>query len=240
MHQVESHRAMGTQCPKLTIICLEGCHGSGKTVICNEMRAQGYPVLDEAFIDMPSYSLDPQSLLMETIWVCNWFQSILQLESRLHRTSKKHQIVIVDRSPFSAIAYARNGHLLQPLILQQMQEIQSLRRIQFHTVRIDVDPDVLYARICVRLEQEPERMRFHESDKNWMHTILTFYNAFPWDFTVKNESSDIRKVVLDILHRVSTRDPNVHTFCRCKGKAGNSPLDSDADTQSEEDRKIIY
>lgn len=29
-------------------------------------------VLDEAFLDMPEYALHPQSLLMETTWVCSW------------------------------------------------------------------------------------------------------------------------------------------------------------------------
>lgn len=78
----------------MIVVCLEGCHGtapypaqsgpgwplmapwacagSGKTELCTRFRDAGYMVLDEAFLDMPEYALHPQSLLMETTWVCTW------------------------------------------------------------------------------------------------------------------------------------------------------------------------
>jgi tRNA A37 threonylcarbamoyladenosine biosynthesis protein TsaE len=31
----------------MIVICLEGCHGSGKTSLCKEFGARGYNVLDE-------------------------------------------------------------------------------------------------------------------------------------------------------------------------------------------------
>jgi hypothetical protein len=49
--------------------------GSGKTQLCNAFMNAGFWVLDEAFLDMPSYALHPQSLLMETTWVCSWYGS---------------------------------------------------------------------------------------------------------------------------------------------------------------------
>lgn len=112
------------------VICLEGCHGSGKTALTAEFRRLGYAVMDEGFLDQPETLLHPQvrarcpalalswsisgeviiliwdfrapvgvlrtnlarfstlhttispfvtlqSLLMETAWVCGWFQRLM-------------------------------------------------------------------------------------------------------------------------------------------------------------------
>ena len=47
----------------MIVICLEGCHGCGKSSLCEKFQEAGYEVLDEAFLDMPEYALHPQSLL---------------------------------------------------------------------------------------------------------------------------------------------------------------------------------
>lgn len=51
--------------------------GSGKTQLCKEFEAAGYNVFDEAFMDMPSVNLHPQSFVMENIWVSHWIQRLL-------------------------------------------------------------------------------------------------------------------------------------------------------------------
>ncbi len=125
----------------IIIISLEGCHGSGKTALCDEFENQGFRILDEAFMDMPSYALHPQSLLMETTWVVSWFQRVLQLaENERERNHGKitKKVFIADRSPFSAVFYSNSGHLLEPLIREQMKEIQESANIHFHTVHVKV------------------------------------------------------------------------------------------------------
>ena len=68
----------------MIVICLEGCHGeeilnyclyllcflillcvgSGKTELCKHFQRAGFNVLDENFLDMPSFPfLHPQSLV---------------------------------------------------------------------------------------------------------------------------------------------------------------------------------
>ena len=51
---------------------LSGC---GKTELCQRFKQAGFQILDEAFLDMPEYMLHPQSLLMETTWVCAWYDA---------------------------------------------------------------------------------------------------------------------------------------------------------------------
>ena len=103
----------------MIVICIEGSHGCGKTKICNEFEEADFWVLDEGFMNMPSYSLHPQSLLMETTWVCSWFARLLKKQAELKASGcpDDEQIFFADRSPFSAVFYSkRAGHLLTPLI----------------------------------------------------------------------------------------------------------------------------
>ena len=47
-----------TPLPAMLVICLEGCHGCGKTELCQHFEAAGFQVLDEAFIDMKEVRTD--------------------------------------------------------------------------------------------------------------------------------------------------------------------------------------
>ena len=42
----------------MIVICLEGCHGCGKSSLCKQMSEAGYSILDEAFLDIESYFSD--------------------------------------------------------------------------------------------------------------------------------------------------------------------------------------
>ena len=117
----------------MIVICVEGCHGCGKTELSKQFQDAGFWVLDEAFLDMPEYALHPQSLLMETTWVCCWFERLLRRADECKRADVPHeqQVFIADRSPFSAVFYAQNGkgNLLEPIIREHVRELrESLTR----------------------------------------------------------------------------------------------------------------
>lgn len=203
MKTTRSTRAQSSS--KLVIVALEGCHGCGKTALCEEFEAQGYRVLDEAFLDMPSYALHPQSLLMETSWVCSWFERVLRIADRLRQQDASGnatgpQVYIADRSPFSAVLYSANGKLLEPVIREQMREVQRFANVQFYNVHVRVERSLLWQRIKERLMREPERMRYNEHKQEWMDKTLEFYDSFPWDLTVRNDEHG----VATIADRIST------------------------------------
>ncbi|KAI9906937.1 hypothetical protein PsorP6_002834 [Peronosclerospora sorghi] len=188
----------------VVIVALEGCHGCGKTALCEEFEAQGYDILDEAFMNMPAYALHPQSLLMETSWVCSWFERVLRLAGRV-KAGRKH-VFIADRSPFSAIFYSANGHMLEPIIREQMKEVQEFASVQFYTVHIQVERELLWRRICARLEMEPERLRLNEHKREWMEETLAFYEKFAWDLTVRNDERSVATIANIISQLLRERD----------------------------------
>ncbi|TDH71282.1 uncharacterized protein CCR75_004662 [Bremia lactucae] len=221
--------------PDVIIVALEGCHGCGKTTLCNAFAAQGYDILDEGFLDMASYSLHPQSLLMETSWVCSWFTRVLRIAE--HATPGRKRIYIADRSPFSSVLYSAHGHLLEPVIREQMREVQDFTNVQIYTVLVQVEPERLWRRICTRLKQEPKRLHLKERNRDWMEETIAFYDNFKWDLTVTTNEDSVDTIVTRISRLISA--PCERTLpCR---KIRHSPsvsstlsTDSECDSAEEE------
>ncbi|OWY90859.1 hypothetical protein PHMEG_00040818 [Phytophthora megakarya] len=225
---------------KLVVVALEGCHGCGKTALCEEFEAQGYDILDEAFMDMPAYALHPQSLLMETSWVCSWFERVLRLADRVK--SDRKQVFIADRSPFSAVLYSANGHLLEPVIREQMREVQDFAGVQFYTVHVQVERELLWRRICARLELEPERLRLNEHKREWMEETLAFYESFSWDLTVTNDERSVATIAENISRILREKDDTFEAVYQCtkprrspNSSSNSSTLSTDSECESAEE-----
>ena len=134
--------------------------------MCKQFQEVGFDVLDEGFLNMPSFSIKPQSLVMESIWVSNWFQRLLQMQKdfqQLYGDAAMKKIFIADRSPYSAVYYAgKNGPLLTPLIRQGIEDLQTEAGIYVITVSVKVDQELLWQRIKDRIKLEPERVKYNE------------------------------------------------------------------------------
>ncbi len=202
----------------MLVCCLEGCHGVGKSTILAKFKSLGMNVLDEAFVDMPSYSLHPQTLTMESIWITNWFQRLLKLQQ-----DDPNGFYICDRSPYCAELYARQGkyaHVLQPFIQEQIKELKELADIEVYTVHLNVAPDLLWSRILERLALEPEREKFDENNPAWMRQVLEWYNTHEWDFNVDNngdmqQNTDaILNVVRELLQQLHKQLPSFRALTR--------------------------
>lgn len=204
----------------MIVICLEGCHGSGKTSVLSELATAGFNVLDEAFIDMPSYTKDlhPQSLMMESMWVCQWFERLLRKKSNMDDSNEADQIFFADRSPYSAVFYSRNGgHLLSPLIREQIKELAHAAQIEIHTVYIKVRPSVLWKRIQARLLEQPGRLQFNENKREWMDQTLDFYDNFTWDCDIDNSDCSVPAVMENLVSMISRRSPRFQRIVSTDG-----------------------
>lgn len=138
-------------------------------------------MLDEAFIEQPEYALHPQTLIMETVWLSNWFMRLLKMASET--ADHEQAIFIADRSPYSAEYYAAHGALLGPVIKQQITELK-VKNIHIYTVLVEVEREELWRRINSRLEREPFRRKYNEHSREWMEKTLSWYLGHEWDFRV--------------------------------------------------------
>eukprot|EP01104_Vermistella_antarctica_P017596 TRINITY_DN624_c4_g1_i1.p1 TRINITY_DN624_c4_g1~~TRINITY_DN624_c4_g1_i1.p1 ORF type:complete len:264 (+),score=76.17 TRINITY_DN624_c4_g1_i1:64-792(+) len=220
----------------MIVICLEGCHGSGKTQLNNMFERAGFPVLDEAFMDMPSFSLHPQTLIMESIWVSHWVSRILKKDMELKEEAVKmgddsihrNAIYIADRSPYSAAFYAPKGHLLEPLIQEQLKDLKKLAGIEIYTVYLKVEGDLLWNRISDRLSREPHRKNYNEDSRKWMQTTVDFYESKIgklWDFVLENNDISIADLMTLLVQMLSSKSESFRTHY-----AGFSPIVSNTST----------
>lgn len=191
----------------MLVVCLEGCHGCGKTELSEKFAKAGFIVLDEAFLDMPCAALHPQSLVMETFWVCSWFERILQHSNQIESRGLSHKshVFIADRSPFSAVFYANRGELLAPIIRQQIIEVKEAAGIEILTVHLKVDKETLWKRIQARLKVEPGRVKYNEDKREWMEKVRAFYDEFKWDLDIDNSEEDPSKTLKSLMQRVVAR-----------------------------------
>jgi hypothetical protein len=152
-------------------------------------------VLDEGFLDMPQFGLTPQSFTMELIWVAKWIERVLELNN-----AKPLETYYADRSPFSALLYAPNGHLMRSAISETIEDMLAQADIEIVTVYIKVTNDILWERISERLIEEPQRKQYNEDSREWMETAVKFYddNSSLWDYTVHNNMVEIDTVISDI------------------------------------------
>jgi len=190
----------------MIVICLEGCHGCGKTEMCRRFEKAGYDCLDEAFMDMPALDLHPQSLVMESIWVSRWMERLLTKKAELGE-KEKSTIFFADRSPYSAVFYSKtNGHVLDPLIKAQLQALREEAGIFVYTVYLRVASDnLLWERIQTRLVKEPQRKLYNEHSRQWMQTTLQFYESRTWDFVFENNRSSLDDLSLSLSNHLTDR-----------------------------------
>jgi thymidylate kinase len=173
----------------MRVICVEGSHGCGKTKIIKELEAMSYHVIDEGFLDMPKFSLPPQSFTMEAIWASRWIERILSMQEKYGDV-----IFFADRSPFSVLFYAPNGKIMEQMIMEQIMDLLVNAGIEIITVHISVSKTVLWRRIQDRLAREPEREKYGESEYSHMERAVDFYesNNRLWDYTIYNNEDSLK------------------------------------------------
>ena len=200
--------------PRTPLDSLEN-KGCGKTELVETLSRRGWDVLDEAFLDMPrSLTLHPQSLTLEMRWVTDWCVTGLRvsphsnpnpplaatkLNSRRSRFARvlrefdssgsSRKVLFTDRSPFSAALYCqgtKGADFILPVVRAQMAELSQQAKIDFYSVRVSVDRDVLWRRVQDRLVREPDRAALQEDSKEWFDHVLGFYDRLEWDLVVDN------------------------------------------------------
>jgi hypothetical protein len=152
-----------------------------------------------------------ETLVMESIWVSKWIERCLEKQKEAKKNCGTDQIIyFADRSPFSAVFYAKGpeGKLLEPLIQAQIRQLEELAGITIITVYVKVEPNLLYSRILERLKREPGREKFNEASRDWMEKTVNFYETHPllWDHTVANDSS-VDALVEKIVEQVRITQP---------------------------------
>lgn len=218
------------------VVCLEGCHGVGKSTLLSVLEKRGFTTLDEAFLDQPKYALHPQTLTMEVVWVSNWFMRLLKLKHDLEIEGKTtNTIFFADRSPYSAVFYSKSSYSnhLEGVIRGQIEELSRMANIHVVTVRLSADRDIIWHRITERLKVEPERKKFNENKREWMEETMNWYDSFHWDITVDNGTISSEQCAPELVNHLCSSFPSFSTSLPELALKAITPKNED-DTTSEE------
>ena len=145
-------------------------------------------------------------MMRETAWVTHWFERVL----RYHKDHPDVDLVVSDRSPFSAVIYANKGRQLKECIATQIEELEAYTPVKVTNIMLDVEPSILWQRILARLEEEPERVRYNEAKEEWMWTVRARYDELRdvWDAVVDNSAPfgihNIQASLLNLVHELKS------------------------------------
>lgn len=180
------------------IIALEGVHGAGKTTMLmtfkQPTKSNTIPIVAENFLDNDKImGLNKTGILSESLWISDWFSNVLK------HFNEGHDVVITDRSPYSACIYS-GSPLLKELVDKQFEELEQVS-VKLTTVYLKVPIDVIWSRIMKRLssgQETTERLELNENDYEFLKTIYKVYEGCSWDWFVTN-LEEFDKVVSEYL-----------------------------------------
>jgi thymidylate kinase len=157
----------------MKVVSLVGPSGAGKTTVLKKLKSN-YTTNKEMYMELNRHSLDNRLVVSKWLYVGNWFDQILE-----HFHSGK-KLVITDRSPLDTCAYVSNdATVLLELVLSSFNELSKLG-IEFKTILVTGDFDILQGRINARLKLEPARLEYNEDN--------TTHNKNAHDFYVNNQN----------------------------------------------------
>ena len=186
---------------KVLLLCIEGCHGIGKTTFVDRLRRQGYPVVIENFDEFlahakkthPEYTPNEQLHFAQVNYIYHLREKILETYITPHK-----RILVLDRSFLSTFLYSLNfahftgdkelrGNKKRHFSLFALHEkvvavIRELHKYcDFHYIIHEVSPHSEDAKIILkqikrRLLLQPWRAEHHEDNPHWSKRIMRSYN----------------------------------------------------------------
>lgn len=156
---------------QLTVFSLVGPSGSGKSTLLKEL-ARSYPVLQEKYMELNRFGLDNTLCLSKWGYINYWFNSVLEARG----TAK---VLVTDRCPYDTCAYVRSGaEALKTVVHNSFNDIRGVG-VRPVLILLTADFDHLQSRIADRLKAEPERLKYHEGERE--------HNQRAWQFFVANK-----------------------------------------------------
>lgn len=184
--------------PPKVVCALEGCHGCGKTTVIETLRRRGVHCLDECFIDVQTFGLPQQGVTNELLWMSRWFERVLRCDG-------DGDVVVVDRSPYSAAIYMdatpEVRRTMTDIVRHQIEEMRRHLDVRIITVHLSTSMNTNWNRIQSRLQQHPQRVTFHEDNETHFKSVWETYDGAMWDVTVDAEG-DVDKTADQIIKNV--------------------------------------
>lgn len=178
---------------QLTVFSLVGPSGSGKSTLLREL-ARNYPVLEEKYMELNRFGLDNTLCLSKWGYINYWFNSVLEAR-------EVDKLLITDRCPYDTCAYVKNGAgALRTLVQNSFDDIRGIG-VRSVLVLLTGDFSHLEERISMRLRAEPERLKYHEGEREHNRRAWQFFvdNERLWHYTIDSTEMTLQEVYEEVV-----------------------------------------
>lgn len=198
--------------PKLKCIFLEGCHGVGKTFICNHLKNLGHNTISENFGDIIKFQKTFERKYDHPHFTIHraQIQFILELERKIRKFYENRKVIktlYIDRSFLTSIIYSTvletyyySKDLKFPDYMREIvavshdvaNRLKNYCTIQYFVIN-SPNYDFLQKRIKKRILKEPWRKNRNEEDKFWTQHIQKLYSPkhFPYFVNITHTDKKI-------------------------------------------------
>lgn len=180
---------------EMKVFAIVGPSGSGKSSVINRFQSLGFTTMTEKYLDSyPSQLINNRELLSKWSWSTRWIDHILEYKMR------DTNIVMTDRCPLETVPYASDGNLILDPLKHILKELQN-HDIWVKTIYLRVPHQICFRRCKARIEKEPKRVNYGETDWDYTASIHEFYEQCSknlWDFTVETSGKSIDDIASEI------------------------------------------
>ena len=182
------------------IVCIDGCIGSGKTSVLEELHARGYTIYKEGVDNWSNYLQlfydDPQR------WGFTLQMSILMdMHHQYANMLNANDIVFVERSPGSALVFVENSKSMGYMCREEYDLYQSYYNF-FNwtpdtTIQLTASPGTCYDRVRERNREGEEKIGIE-----YLEALCARYAMLPGE-RIDTEGCSIDEIADNVLKLLS-------------------------------------
>ncbi|UCC20261.1 MAG: deoxynucleoside kinase [Promethearchaeota archaeon] len=167
------------------VISIAGAHGVGKTTVFNLFKLyvkdnNKFKFYPERYVKKPPFpfgSLNKQISFRSELHFLQQFirrnQNIVNFDNRYNG-----RIIILDRTPLCVLVYSKSLNLKEKDFELILDTYNSIIWKEDYIIYLSAKPDTIMKRIIQRGSLEKIRKEWNEEDKDYLLTIISYYNQF--------------------------------------------------------------
>ena len=180
------------------VISIAGAHGVGKTTIYNLLKKEvgdnsKFKFFPERYKKIPPFSFGSKDKQIAFRSEIHFLQQLIKRNrSVLHFDDRYNgRILILDRTPLCVLIYSKSLNLKEKDYQLILDTYKSIEWREDYIIYLTAAADTILKRITQRGSLEKIRREWNETKKNYLLTILSYYNQFL-------SSDDVREKVFII------------------------------------------
>ncbi len=188
------------------VISIAGAHGVGKTTIFTVLKKEvgensKFKFFPERYIKRPPFPFGSPDKQIAFRSEFHFLQQLVKRNQNVWNFDEKYngRIIILDRTPLCVLIYSKSLKLKEKDYKLILDMYNSVKWKENYVVYLTAKPETILKRIVQRGSLEKERKNWNEKEKDYLMTILSYYNQFLLSKTPKEKIfiTDTDKLTLE-------------------------------------------